>query len=89
MRPAPSSDGGAGTRSNGSMKGVALRSRGTVDRIWGSGRGREWLHRIKEISQVREWAVGHVSACRTLRTRETRGGARIPVAFKTLDLSMG
>jgi hypothetical protein len=34
------------------------------------------------------WAVGHVLACRTLQTRETRGGARIPVAPDTTSLSV-
>jgi hypothetical protein len=85
MRLAPSSGDGAGTRSNGSMKGVALSLTRYSGSDMGSGRGHEWLHRIEEISRVCEWAVGHVSACRTLRTRETRGGARIPVAFKTLE----
>jgi hypothetical protein len=87
MRPAPSSGGGAGTRSSGFVQGSCPIAREVqwIDRIWGSGRRREWLQRIEEISWVREWAVEHASAGRTLRTRETRGGARIPVAFKTLD----
>jgi hypothetical protein len=85
MRLAPSSGGGAGTRSNGSMKGVALSLASTVDRIWGADVDANGSIELKKyLGSV--WAVGHVPACRTLRTRETRGGARIPVAFKTLDI---
>jgi hypothetical protein len=98
MRPTPSSGGGAGTRSSGFVQGSCPIAREVqwIDRIWGSGRRREWLkdrsdmgertqtrmaQRIEEISRVREWAVEHASAGRTLRTREARGASRTPASF--------
>jgi hypothetical protein len=83
MRPAPSSGGGAGTRSSGFVQGSCPIAREVqwIDRIRGSGRRREWLQRIEEISRVREWAAEHASAGRTFRTREARGASQTPAAF--------
>jgi hypothetical protein len=36
---------------------------------------------LKKISRVREWAVEHASAGRTLRTREVRGASQTPASF--------